>query len=410
MRMFKKIVACLLAVAMLASVAVVVCAEEAALIDSAIQHSITEEADTGFGVAFRIKMNIQGAQMNARNEFINTTATAVVDGVEYAVVKMGAVMANQAADIANLSNLTLEDVNEERTVLNVAATYLCEAPAADHCVFAVRITYLPLLAMGRAIACRPYVVLADANGVETTVYGDGNITTYKEVYYTYHADEIPALDLSVADVDDKIAASASAVYVPYDTVSYAEAFKVSLTLTNGSANAKTSNGDAITYTCKDAEGNDLCTEKVVVNVLNPGESKTVDVYAPIGTATIEATGSTLTYVPAITLPEIGFDIDVVKKKNRIRVSAASAAFNEDGSIAVSLTFRNYTSNWITEETDYIQYTYYNAAGEAIKTENLYIGVIDTKKHPIKTFTFNVPANAASVKITNSKIVYWTEWA
>ena len=77
---------------------------------------------------------------------------------------------------------------------------------------------------------------------------------------------------------------------------------------------------------------------------------------------------------------------------------------------MSLTFRNYTNNWITEETDYVQYTCYNAAGTAIKTATLYIGVIDTKKNPVKTFTFNVPANTASVKITKSQITYWTEWA
>ena len=117
---------------------------------------------------------------------------------------------------------------------------------------------------------------------------------------------------------------------------------------------------------------------------------------------------------AAQLPAIGSDIDVVKKKNRIRVSAATATYALDADfneiLTVSLTFRNYTSNWITEETDYIQYTYYDATGAKIKTETLYIGCIDTKKHPTKTFTFTVPTHTAEVRITNSKIVYWTEWA
>ena len=39
-----------------------------------------------------------------------------------------------------------------------------------------------------------------------------------------------------------------------------------------------------------------------------------------------------------------------------------------------------------------------------------IGVIDTKKHVERTYEFNVPANTAEVRITKSKIVYWTEWA
>ena len=66
------------------------------------------------------------------------------------------------------------------------------------------------------------------------------------------------LDLSALDnVDDKIAASASAEYVAYAPTTYRESFKVSLTLNNVSANAKTSVGDYVTYSCKDAEGNVL---------------------------------------------------------------------------------------------------------------------------------------------------------
>ena len=109
------------------------------------------------------------------------------------------------------------------------------------------------------------------------------------------------------------------------------------------------------------------------------------------------------------MPAIGSDIDVVKKKDRIRVSAVSAVYNEDGTIHVALTFKNYTSNWITEETDYVQCTCYDADGAAIRTETIYIGVIDTKRNVEKTFTFDVPANTAEVRITKSKIVYWTEW-
>lgn len=134
------------------------------------------------------------------------------------------------------------------------------------------------------------------------------------------------------------------------------------------------------------------------------------------TATKAPTTTTTTTVkpteptgPYIVLPEIGSDIDVTKKKNRIRVSAASASFNEDGTIHVALTFKNYTSNWITEETDYVKYGYYKGSTRK-GTATLYIGVIDTKKHPVKTFEFDVPAYTTEVRITSSKITYWTEWA
>lgn len=112
----------------------------------------------------------------------------------------------------------------------------------------------------------------------------------------------------------------------------------------------------------------------------------------------------------IALPEIGTDIDVTKKKDRIRVSDAQAWYNADGTIGVSLTFKNYTSNWITEETDYVQYTCYDENGKELETDKIMIGVIDTKKYPTKTFTFNVPAETYEVRLTKSKIVYWTEWA
>lgn len=411
MRNIKRMLSFLLVVAMLACVPVATSAEtEADLIDCEVLHSITMEDQTGLGLAFRIKMNVKGAQVDGYNKFVNKSATAVVDGEEYAVVKMGAIMANQAADIANINNLTLTDVTGQY-VLDVTAKYLCAEPEADYCEYAVRIINLPELALGRAIACRPYIVL-EKDGVQSTIYGGGNIATYNQVVYQNEPEKTPELNAAIPTLDDKLAIiGASATYVAYETTNYAEAFKVSLALENESANAKTSEGDTILCTFKDAEGNVLGNGTVAVGVIKAGESKEdVEFYVPVGTAIIEATQLNLNYVPDITLPAIGSDIDVTKKKNRIRVSAAEASFNEDGTIHVALTFKNYTSNWITEETDSVQYTYYKANGTKIKTVTLYIGVIDTKKHPVKTFEFDLPATAASVKITKSDITYWTEWS
>ena len=115
--------------------------------------------------------------------------------------------------------------------------------------------------------------------------------------------------------------------------------------------------------------------------------------------------------PYIILPSIGSDIDVTKKKDRIRVSACAAWFNDDGTIGVQLTFKNYSSNWITEETDYVQYTCYDKDGKVVqRATTLMIGVIDTKKHPVRSYEFDVPATTYEVRITKSKITYWTEWA
>ena len=135
------------------------------------------------------------------------------------------------------------------------------------------------------------------------------------------------------------------------------------------------------------------------------------------TTTVTTTTTTVakpTVPPAnqhyIALPEIGTDIDVTNKKDRIRVSDAYAWFNEDGSIGVALTFKNYTSNWITEETDYVQYICYAEDGTPLKRGTISIGVIDTKKHPVRTYEFDVPADTYEVKLSKSKITYWTEWS
>ena len=418
MRKFKRVLSCLLVLAMLASVSVMTSAEEVevSVFGDEILNSVTVEDKTGLGLAFLIEMNVKGAAVNARNEFVNDNATVTMGGEEYAVVKMGAVMANQAADIANIGNLTLEDVDDsEGHVLDVTAKYLYAEPEAYSCQFAVRIVHLPTDALGRAIACRPYIVL-EKDGVEITIYGaDSDISTYNTMYYEATPDETPVLDVSslvdAVITEDRLSISAaSAAYAAYDPATYVEAFKVSLTLSNISANAKTSVGDTITYACKDTEGNVLGNVTVAVDELTvEDETKSVEFYAPIGTASIEQADANLDYVPDIIMPAIGSDIDVTKKKNRIRVSATEASFNEDGTIHVKWTFKNYTSNWITEETDYIKYGYYkNGTRKGLVT--MYIGVIDTKKNSSKTYEFDVPAYTTELRITSSKIVYWTEWA
>lgn len=113
----------------------------------------------------------------------------------------------------------------------------------------------------------------------------------------------------------------------------------------------------------------------------------------------------------IALPAVGSDIDVTGKKNRIRISDVAAWFNEDGTIGVSLTVKNHSSNWITEETDYVMYTCYDEDGNILeRNTKLFIGVIDTQQNAERTYIFDVPAETAEVRITRSKIVYWTEWA
>lgn len=414
MRNIKSVSALLIVLAMLVAVpftAVSAQFDPSVVIAEEVLHSITVEETTGNGLAYLFTMRVAGATVNSRNEFVGDNATVEVDGVTYQVVKMGAVLTNQAAYAATVDALTLDDVNVEKTVIDIPAKYLFDYSESE-CSFAVRIVNIPAQAKGYAVACRPYIVLADEGGNETAVYGGGDIATYYQMYYYNSPEETPALDVDFADVDDRIAVTASsAEYVTYAPTTYREALKVAVTLENVSANAATSSGDWVEYTCYDAEGNAVATEQVTLGTLAPGFALSAEFYAPIGTASVEATATNLNYVPAVTLPAIGSDIDVTKNKNRIVVNAASAAFNNDGTIAVSLTFKNKSKNWITEETDWVEYTCYDADGNVVQAATkIYIGCIDTKKNVSKTFNFNVPATTTEVKLTDSKIVYWTEWA
>ena len=143
----------------------------------------------------------------------------------------------------------------------------------------------------------------------------------------------------------------------------------------------------------------------------PVDGSTTTSVTTTTTTTVTTTTTTTVAQTQVILPDVGTDIDVKNKKNRIRVSAASATTNADGSIKVSLTFKNYSSNWITEETDYVMYTCYDKKGNVVQAaDKISIGCIDTKKNSTRTFTFTVPAATAEVRLTDSKIVYWTEWA
>ena len=287
----KKTLSLLLALLMLATLFVPVSAADTTVISPEVLNSITEEEETGLGVAFLYTMNLQNTQHYGTRTFVS--ATAAIDGADYEVVKMGAIVANteetgKDADAMvreNATGVKLLDV-EAKKLWDWDDTYLS---------FAVRITNVPTEAKKTQIYARPYFVYQNAAGEEVTVYGD--ITN--KSYFSGWCDAQPEVEL----------------------------------------------------------------------------------------------------------PAIGTDIDITKKKNRIRVSKAEIVDR-----TVSLTFQNYTSNWITEETDYVKWTAYDASGKSLKSDYIYIGCIDTKKNKIKTFTFDVPDATARVKLTSSSITYWTEWA
>jgi len=278
----KRAISLVLSLLMLAALFVPVSAATT-IIEPEVLTSITEEDDTGLGVAFLYTMNMTDTVTYGVRSF----QSALANGDK--VVKMGAIVANQAETGTDPNAMVIENVNgiklldvEAKKLWNWDNTYLS---------YAVRITNIPEAGKKTQIYARPYYILEDG----TVVYGDISHKSYFSGW---------------------------------------------------------------------------CDNQ-----------------------------------PEVTLPAIGTDIDVTKKKDRIRVSKAEIVDR-----TVSLTFQNYTSNWITEETDYVKWTAYDADGNALKVGTIYIGCIDTKKNKIKTFTFDVPDATAKVAITNSKITYWTEWA
>lgn len=418
MRMLKKAFICLLVLSLLAAVptatATAAAADFASVVGDEILQSITVEETTGNGLAFLITMNVQGAKTTVTNELDVTNATVTVGGATYKVVSMGAVMVNDTAVIRRGANaLTLEDVNEERTIIDVPARYMWTC-AEDYCSFAVRIIRLPDAYVGRAIACRPYCIVEDADGQQTTVYGGMDVGSYNTHYYDVYPEEIPTWNLTVPNLDARTEVTAVAAEYCALSPSYEECFKLSLSLTNVTKNAQSAVDGWVSYTCYDAKGTAIGTAKAEVGEMAKGSSKSgVEMYVPVGTASLEVTENEMGYVPVLTLPAVGSDIDITKKKDRIHITAISAAFTEDDTILVTMTVKNSSSQWITQETDTVSWASYelvNGANKIRSSGKLSIGCIDTKKNKQKTYTIEIAGVSTLFKLTASSITYWTEWS
>lgn len=285
----KKAISLILSLLMLAALFVPVSAADDYIRDEVLT-SITEEEETGLGVAFLYTMDMKNTQHHSTRTFVSAYAG------DAKVVKLGAIVTNAEETGKNPDAMVIENVTGIQ-LLNVEATKLWDWDET-YLSYAVRITNIPTDYKKAQIYARPYYILEDG----TVVYGNVSNKSYYSGW------------------------------------------------------------------C-DAQG-------------------------------------------PVTLPAIGSGIDVKYKTTnpdkckRIRVEDA---FIVDRT--VTLTFRNYTTNWITEETDYVKYRCYDAANKKIEDGTIYIGCIDTKKNRVKTFTFDVPDNTAKVSIlTTTKITYWTEWS
>ena len=136
------------------------------------------ENDAGSGLAFRFEVTTTGAARTSVNEYVANSGKVTIGDAEYDLVKMGAVMTNNATVGQSNANFNLEAVNNPK-VINIEGKYLATLTETN-VAFAVRILDIPERHYGTEIYARPYYVYNE-NGTEVTVYGDIQSDTYERV-------------------------------------------------------------------------------------------------------------------------------------------------------------------------------------------------------------------------------------
>ena len=132
---------------------------------------IPEDSTALLGVAFLMEMQGKRIYMDSRHR-VDLYAALVYpfeDERAYRLLRIGAVMTNQAAIGTDSSAMTLEAVNNN-SVVDVPVQYLWDV-SADGCQFAVRVVNVPLANTDTQIYARPYYVFFK-DGKEIVVYGD----------------------------------------------------------------------------------------------------------------------------------------------------------------------------------------------------------------------------------------------
>lgn len=131
------------------------------------------ETDGGtYGLAF--KFALKTTDVTKDNKYIgdltNATVDALLDGNQHKLVKMGAVMTNNATVGEDESLFTLNNLQSDKTVIDINAEKLYNVTETESS-YAVRIINIPEKHKGTMIYARPYYVF-EYNGKQITVYGD----------------------------------------------------------------------------------------------------------------------------------------------------------------------------------------------------------------------------------------------
>lgn len=123
------------------------------------------------GLGFKFNAAVNGVTFNEEYVADYTNATVIIDGVEYKLITMGAIVNNKG-----YADQTLDDVDGQY-VKNVEAVKVYENDNGATS-YAVRVINIPSEHLDTTIIARSYFVYEDAYGDQITVYGADWATSY----------------------------------------------------------------------------------------------------------------------------------------------------------------------------------------------------------------------------------------
>ena len=135
---------------------------------SKAETSRMEMSDDALGLAFRYTLNAQGITMNRDHVIDLTDATITVEGTDYKLLQVGAIVTNDVEIGLRASRMTRENLSSKTK--DVPAVY-ANALTEEGLKFAVRVTNIPWEKSDAVIYARCYYVYECA-GEEVIVYGD----------------------------------------------------------------------------------------------------------------------------------------------------------------------------------------------------------------------------------------------
>ena len=148
-----------------------------------------EMTEGKLGLAFKFTLESSGLTIDEDTErfkdgrydidYTNGKVNAFLDGNTYTLVKAGAVMTNDSSVGQDESAFVLDNVNSDKTVIDVFAQKAWQPPT-DILTYVMRIVNIPESHMSTVIYARPYYVF-EYNGRQITVYGDIAFDSYKKM-------------------------------------------------------------------------------------------------------------------------------------------------------------------------------------------------------------------------------------